>query len=604
MKPVLLYDGECGFCRRWLVRWRFWTGDEVEHAPYQEAVSRFPRLSKSALAEAVHLVEPDGRVSTGAEAVYRSLAVHPGKRWLVRLYERFPPFRLASELAYRLIARHRVAALRVTQLLWGDRLEPPTYRLARWLFIRSVGLIYLIAFVSFWLQLDGLIGPDGILPADPFLASAESRLGASRWRLLPTLCWLGGAGPFLDVLCGAGVASAALVIAGVVQPFALIVAWAAYLSLTVVGLDFMAFQWDNLLLEAGFLAVFYAPLRWRSRLATDPEPPALARLLVLWLLFRLMFQSGLVKLFSGDPTWRAFTALRFHYETQPLPPWSAWYVHQLPASFHRLSTAIMFVIELGLPFLVFLPRLPRMTAAAGLLALQSLIIATGNYCFFNLLALALCIPLVEDSDWPRAPRGPPAFTPASRAKRWALALVAAAVFPIGLVQTLSLFTGWGVWPDPVRRLVSTISPLRTFNNYGLFAVMTTTRPEIVVEGSEDGKDWRAYEFQWKPGDLRRRPRFVAPHQPRLDWQMWFAALGDYRQNPWFVNFLARLLEGSKPVLELLATNPFPEKPPRFVRATVYYYRFTDPSSERAWWRRELRGPYLPVLTRTPEPATR
>ena len=313
-----------------------------------------------------------------------------------------------------------------------------------------------------------------------------------------------------------------------------------------------------------------------------------------------MFSSGLVKLLSGDPAWRGLTALTFHYETQPLPTWPAWYAHQLPVWFHRFSAVVMFAIELIAPFLIAGPRRLRHLAGALLIALQGLIALTGNYAYFNLLTVALCLFLFDDAALApvlgrlplREPEGD-AFLP--RRPAFAVAVLLAI---LGLVPLLRLLDRRIGSPPPLRWVSGLIQPFHLANGYGLFAVMTTERPEIVVEGSEDGETWGAYAFRFKPGDPGRRPAFVAPHQPRLDWQMWFAALGQCRDSPWLYGLFQRLLEGSPPVLALLADDPFPERPPRYVRALVYDYRFAT-AEERArtghWWRRGEPRPFCPPV---------
>jgi hypothetical protein len=315
-----------------------------------------------------------------------------------------------------------------------------------------------------------------------------------------------------------------------------------------------------------------------------------------------MFSSAVVKFMSGDPTWRNLTALQFHYQTQPLPPWTAWYAHHLPGGFQKLSAAVMFAVEGVAPFFIFGPRRVRLVAGAALVGLQLLIILTGNYGFFNLLTLALCVLLLDDSAWawPRRASTPLAG-PAPPRGRWSPWVLRPAVVVLTLLSLVPMF-GVLRWPatrlGPVALLYDLVAPLRVVDSYGLFAVMTTERPEIIIEGSEDGVSWRPYEFRYKPGDLTRRPAFVAPHMPRLDWQMWFAALSDYGREPWLLSFCRRLLQGTPEVLDLLEENPFPRAPPRFIRAVVYDYRFTDAATRRrtgAWWQREPRGLYCPIL---------
>jgi hypothetical protein len=473
-----------------------------------------------------------------------------------------------------LIADHRNAAARVTTLLWGRVTQPPTYALARWWFFRLLGIIYLAAFASLATQIVGLVGHDGILPAD---------VGDT---------WLTG-------VCVGGAVLASLLVAGIGPIVIVPTLWAGYLWLSTIGDPFLSFQWDALLLEAGGLAILLAPAGLRDPLRTASDPPRLGVGLMLWLLFRLMVGSGGVKLASGDPTWHDLTALTVHYETQPLPTPLAWYVHQLPAWFHRGSTAAVLGIELCAPWLMLGPRRLRALAFALLVALQAAIALTGNYAFFNLLAAALCVFLLDDTALSSIRPARIRARYGSRVRRAIVIAVAVITVPVSaLMFTSSLGVELPGWPVilPVARL---IAPLRSVNSYGLFAVMTTTRPEIIVEGSNDGQTWLAYEFKYKPGDLKRRPPWLAPHHPRLDWQMWFAALARYDDEPWFHNFCIRLLQGSPDVLQLLDKDPFQGRPPRYLRSELYRYHFSDRATRRAegvWWTREPLGAYSPVLS--------
>jgi hypothetical protein len=449
--------------------------------------------------------------------------------------------------------------------------------------LQLLAFVYLIAFVSWGVQAQGLIGSYGILPAADFLATVHRQLGGSVYWNCPTVFLLNSsdgalrAAWILGALC-----SLAAILAPVFAPLArrkgatraafagCLILW---LSLCVVGQDFLSFQWDVLLLEAGFLAMF----------ADD----TLVRIwLFRWLIFRLMFYSGAVKLLSHDPSWHNLTALHFHYETQPLPTPLAWYMEQLPMWFQQASTAFTLFAELIVPFLFFAPKPIRRVAAWIVIALQTLILLTGNYTFFNLLAIILTLFLfVEPKPEPKA----------GAQGRVHLAVSIALVAFIGIVSgcvTLQMFSLDVPGESAVLRAVE---PLRIVNSYGLFAVMTTERPEIVVEGSNDGATWLAYEFPYKPGDLRRAPPIVAPHQPRLDWQMWFAALGNYQSNRWFVGFMLRLLQGEPSVVGLLSYNPFPKAPPKYIRARTYQYHFTK-FGQPGWWTREERGLYFPAVS--------
>ena len=439
-------------------------------------------------------------------------------------------------------------------------------------FLKFLGFVYFTAFTSFGVQASGLIGSHGILPYNDFLKAVEEQVGRSAFWQLPTVFWLNSSDAALHAVWILG---AALALAAMFTPWpraALAGCLVLWLSICNVGQDFLSFQWDVLLLEAGFLAIFAdeSPVRvWLFR----------------WLIFRLMFFSGVVKLARGDPTWRHLTALSFHYETQPLPTPLAWLMAQLPLWFQKASTACALSIELGVPFSFFGPRRVRLVGAWITMGLQFLIFSTGNYTFFNFLTIALCMWLIIE---PR--RG---AAPTLRAHRLVSAALAAFIAVISLMQFLILFHE--PLPTGGAQVLQYVDPFHLVNSYGLFAVMTTERQEIQVEGSNDGANWKAYEFRYKPGDLMRPPPVIEPAQPRLDWQMWFAALDTYQQNRWFVNFMIRLLKGEPAVTRLLQYNPFPNAPPKFIRARLFLYHFTH-FGERGWWTREDRGLYFPAVS--------
>jgi hypothetical protein len=437
-------------------------------------------------------------------------------------------------------------------------------------FLRVLGILYFIAFVSFGVQASGLIGSSGILPYAAYLDQARQALGRAAYWEIPSVLWVHWSDAALAAVWILGAACALIAAAGYRQRTALAVCLVLWLSLCAVGQDFLSYQWDVLLLEAGFLAVFVddSPLRiWVFR----------------WLVFRLMFFSGAGKLLSGDQSWRNLTALSYHYWTQPLPTPLAWLMAQLPLILQKASTAFVLVAELAAPFLFFAPRRTRHVGAWITIPLQVLILLTGNYTFFNYLTIALCLFLfIEPKQMPR-----------SRLH----AAVSAGLAGFYGVSTALLFFGlFGLdYPPGGGAVLHALAPLRIVNHYGLFTVMTVDRPEIIVEGSEDGDNWRAYEFRYKAGDVLRAPPVVAPHQPRLDWQMWFAALESYQQNRWFVNFMIKLLEGEPAVLRLLKYNPFPQAPPKYIRARIYLYEFTR-FGEKGWWKRQDRGMYFPAVS--------
>jgi lipase maturation factor 1 len=485
----------------------------------------------------------------------------------------------------------------------ATRAGPPTYVLSRWCFLRLLGVVYFVAFVSLALQITGLVGDHGILPAGGFLQRAHAAYGSGAYRLFPTLCWLGASDGMLRALSWAGAALALVLVAGLAQAPVLLLLWISYLSLTVAGQTFLWFQWDGLLLETGLLAVLYAPTQLRPSLKCERAPSPVMRWLVWGLLLRLMLLSGITKLASGDPTWLHFTALDYHLWTQPLPTWPAWYAQWLPEWMHRGMTMAIIAIELLVPWFILVPERwggPRARtarrAACGVLVFGQVAIAlTGNYGFFNLLTIVLCVSLLDDAALQRVlPLRLAAGSPEPRWKRYAirglappLVLLAALTFAGEIVQTLPGTRG--TFANP---LVDAVAPLRSVNGYGLFRVMTTERFEIVIEGGADTVHWREYRFRWKPGDPARRPAFVAPHMPRLDWQMWFAALNPEGARDWLVPLLRHLLQGTPEVLSLLGENPFPSAPPRYVRLVYYRYRFSTPTERAtsgAWWQRERVG---------------
>lgn len=603
-KPTLIFDGDCGFCRAWIRRWKQATGERVDYIVSQQIVAdeTFPEVPVEQYKKSVVLVEPDGTCTYGARAALHALSYGGGKyEWLYRGYNHVPLFAPAAEAFYYVVARNRMLFSRISLLLYGKHVMEPQHCVTRSIFLRALALVYLSAFISFWVQVQGLVGRRGILPIREHLESIGSGVGAIRFVAMPTLSWLNASDAFLHVQCGLGVLCGLLVLAGVGQAIALFLLWLLYLSVSTAGQDFMQFQWDILLTEAGFLAIWFAPLKLLPSRCVASEPSRLILFLLRFLCFKLMFQSGLVKLLSQDETWWNLTALKYHFETQPLPNWVAYYVQHLPMAFHKLQALVTFGIELLLPFLIFTFRRLRILACLAMIGLQLMIMLTGNYGFFNVLSIVLCIPLLDDFVWPTRLKERFAPLPEARKRRWHPAVIVP-VFGILLFVNLALFTmRSGVrfdWPRPLREVAAWAGALRVVNNYGLFADMTEERPEITIEGSADGKEWKPYLFKYKPGQLDWRPGFVLLHMPRLDWQMWFAALSRVEQNPWFVNLLHRLLKNEASVANLLRQNPFAEKPPAFIRARIASYTYTTLAEKRAtgnWWRSDVTRTYCPAV---------
>jgi hypothetical protein len=457
-----------------------------------------------------------------------------------------------------------------------------------WLFPRLLGGVYFLAFASLLPQVLGLYGSSGILPIASFLAEMREAGGRRAYRLCPTLFWLKSSDRTLLAVCLLGVVLSLLLMAGAPPLPLLILLWLLYLSFAAAGQEFLAFQWDALLLEVGFMTIF---------LPLAGPAPQIVVFTYRFFLLRFMFSSGAVKLLSGDPTWRNLTALTYHYQTQPIPNRPAWYAHQLPETAQKFSTLATLFFELAVPLLALGPEPARIACFLLMLFLQLLIFTTGNYGFFNILAMVMTLPLLDDRLL-----GAYLDLPAASAHETA-ALLVSAIFAIFLLFNLYQLMALFYRPAWLRRLFVWISPFMISNHYGLFAVMTTNRFEFVIEGSMDREQWLAYEFRWKPGDPQRPPRQAAPHQPRLDWQMWFAALDPRSIEPWLGNLIVRLLQGSPKVLGLFQLNPFPDAPPTCIRLTVYRYQFANAGlkrSQRLWWERTLVGRYQPMTLQKAE----
>jgi hypothetical protein len=498
----------------------------------------------------------------------------------------------------------------------------------RWLFLRALGLVFLAAFDSLAYQIHGLIGRQGVLPAGPYLGLvAKAMPGLTRFWFAPTLLWLGSGDAALTALVVIGTIASALLVLNVWPRVSIAVAWLAFLSFIAAAQDFASYQSDGMLLEAGFLSLFFAPPGVFPGLGEDHPPSRASLFLLKWEWLRIYFESGVVKLASGDVSWRDMTAMDHYYENGPLPTWIGWYVQHWSHTFHAATALATLVVELGVCWLGFFPRRFRIACFFVVTLLQIGIIATANYAFLNYIVLALGVLLLDD-EWidaaarffdpdrgvdrdrdphphpdpdpdPDPDRDPAPAPDHDRATPTVRLLVAA--IPLGLVlySTIAAFLFSGAPPAfswPARL----IDPLRIANRYGLFAVMTPARYEIEFQGSRDGSSWKPYPFRYKPQDLYEPPGLYAPYQPRFEWNLWFASLGSWRNYPFVVRAEARLLEGSPGVLSLFARDPFDGKPPRFVRAVISQYRFTDSETQRttgAWWTRDAPSLYCPELAR-------
>jgi hypothetical protein len=452
-------------------------------------------------------------------------------------------------------------------------------------FLRLLGAIFAVGFASLAIQARVLWGERGLLPACP-VAGAYGPTLFRVWcddTAIVALAWLG-------LLPSLGL------VLLVAPRWCLLACWALYLSYVNVGQAFLGFQWDNLLLESAFFGFFVAPGGLTAVRMRPPHPVCV--FLMQWLLFRLMVESGAAKLATGDPTWRDLTAMATYYETAPLPTWVGWWLHQLPLAIHRTTSALTFLVELVLPFCIWAPRPLRRLAVAGMLAFQAFVALTANYGFFNYLSAALCLWALDDHDLGVRERVVPDVS------RWRTVLpgaVAVVLVPISLIPFFHFMRVPPALQELARPIDRVMDRWRSINAYHLFASMTLVRREPIFEGTEDGTTWRPYELRYKPGDVHRPPPFVAPHQPRVDFQLWFLFLSR-RVAPWAETLADRLLHDPAAVASLFVENPFPDAPPRAVRIAVYRYRFSDRSTRAttgAWWARELEGTTRAMERRAP-----
>jgi hypothetical protein len=493
----------------------------------------------------------------------------------------------------------KVVALFSSEQGAADRLIP------RWIVLRALGLIYGSAFVSLLFQIRGLMGPEGILPAGRYLAAVAQSFGPfMRVWFAPSLLWLSSGSHMLMGMCWAGLAASLLLTFNVWPRAMLLICFVCFLSFVSAAQDFSGYQSDGMLLEAGFLALFFAPPGWRPGLGHTHPPSRASLFLLQWEWFRIYFESGLVKLLSGDTEWRHLTAMDEYYQNGPLPTWIGWYLQHLPHWFHWGTALSTLALELVIVWMLFLPRRWRMICFLIVTPWEIGVIFTANYTFLNYLVLTLGFLLLDDrffSRWLKT--APPSEKPpAARGLLTTAGIAGSAVLLtlVGYVTTVELITMvLGRLPLPMQP-VTMLEPLRIANQYGLFAVMTRGRYEIEFQGSRDGQAWVAYPFRFKPQALGRAPGIYAPYQPRFEWNLWFASLGSWQQNPLVPRTEQRLLTNDADVLALFAGNPFSAEPPRQVRAVLWQYWFTSMQQKRTtgdWWTRKLLGVYAPVLER-------
>jgi hypothetical protein len=518
----------------------------------------------------------------------------------------------------------------VFRWLFASEQGASTRLISRWLFLRALGLIYFSAFYALLFQIRGLIGPQGILPASDYLqAIGRSSLAQLRFWYVPSLLWVSTASTMLMAIVWIGLIASILLVLNLWPRTQLAICFICLLSFVAAAQDFSAYQSDGMLLEAGFISLFFVPPGLRPGLGSLHPPSRASLFLLQWEWFRIYFESGLVKLASGDLQWRNFTAMDEYYQNGPLPTWIGWYLQHLPHWFHAGTVLATLVMELSLIWMFLFPRRFRIALFYIVTFWQLGVIATANYAFLNYLVLAMGVLIVDDrfllkvilARWrsriePQlAPSAPPNEKPSLeplgilhaqlRRRVAALKIASAAViltwiFYATTVEMILIFAPR--FPFPMVPVI-VLEPFRIANQYGLFAVMTRVRYEIEFQGTSDGQTWTPYRFQYKPQALNEAPGIYAPYQPRFDWNLWFASLASWRNNLFVPKTEVRLLENDRDVLRLFAENPFAQAPPKQVRAVLWQYWFTTMAEKRAtgnWWRRQLIGIYAPTLERLPD----
>lgn len=469
-----------------------------------------------------------------------------------------------------------------------------SYHLISALFLRSLAIIYFIAFFSLAPQITGLAGEQGILPLSPWLEYLLVEQEWSAFLYFPMLFWIDQSDLFLQAIAWAGCALSILLLLNLWPRITLALLFVFYLSLVQAGQTFMNFQWDGLLLEAGFLAILLRP---------DCK---ILIFLFRWLLFRLRFMSGISKLVMNDPSWLGMTALLYYFETQPLPHFGAWYFHNLPEIILIIATVAVLFVEIVLPLLMFMPRRLRFFAAWMTLGLQFLILISSNHNWFNLLSILLCLFLFDDKaiakilpnyvqvwlldgwKW-RVKKNVSSLSAAVKN------ILAALIVVAGVLNTARMSYSPQLG-DLTESSLDLLQQWHIVNSYHVFPTMTTRQLELKIEGSIDGQSWKEYVFKYRPDELDARPAVIIPHHPRLDWMMWFVTLHP-RFIPWFDAFLTGLLENSPAVTGLLKTNPFADRAPQMLRVKVWHYQFTNPEEREKtghWWKRTDLGLFTPL----------
>lgn len=470
-----------------------------------------------------------------------------------------------------------------------ETIQATQYWLTRFCFQRFLGFIYFIAFLIALHQFKPLAGEHGILPARLFIERV-------RFWDAPSLFFYNSSDRFVTLIAWIGIFLSAAALTGLSDRFGILISglvwfllWMFYLSFVNIGQVFYGFGWETLLLETGFLAIFLG--------SSDTAPPNVVMWLYRWLIFRVMFGAGMIKI-RGDECWRDLTCMAYHYETQPLPNPLSWFLHHLPLLFHKAEVLFTHFVELAVPFGLLVPGPVGYAAALITILFHVILILSGNLSWLNYITILICIPCLNDKFLSKFLfLDVPEMTPDGLVRKGVLILLTVFILLLSVRPAMNLVSS--------RQLMNaSFDSFHFVNTYGAFGSITRVRNEVVIEGTDEAvltnaTHWKEYEFKGKPGDVARAPCIVSPYHWKLDWQMWFAAMSSYQYHPWILSLTAKFLKNDRPVLALIAHNPFPDKPPHFIRARLYEYHFTTPQEKKKtghWWKRTLVGDYLPSLS--------
>ena len=543
----MVWDGDCEFCRKFAERFESSADSDVEFIPYQSLHKKYPKSPKLDYEKSVVFFTSTS-VTIGAEAIFSFFNVI-GKKWPKKLYENFSLVSKVSEFFYSCIAKNRRLFGFFSRMLFGDNFMPDSYKISSWIFCRMLGLVGAAAFLSFWVQADLIIGSNGIVPFSENLTQIESfiiksDLDTSKWLAKPTLLWFYNSDLWLNIVLLIGFISSLSLAIGLVPHVSILLSWASYLSIASVSEPFLNFQWDALLLEVYLISIFFVPWRVFDNKDNIESPPTIGRWLLWLLIIKLMLQSGIVKFtffdVDGSNTWRDLTALEYHFWTQPIPSWLSYYFDALPTVIDKIALFFTYICELIIPFFILLPRKMRRIAAISLILFQFLIILSGNYGFFNLLTITLCISLFDDQylrklNFSSVVNGKPFpknYIVYKKIKR-GLSFLVLILFVFSFVVFIGKdLKGNRLSSSDLNEKVSVLEQkilgfsqtTRSINSYGLFRVMTKTRPEFKIELQYEDSLWVPIDFDYKPNYIKKKPAFFFPHMPRVDWQIWFEAL--------------------------------------------------------------------------------